>query len=108
MAPYRAPGPSATPAKSLMSLASACPCLGPAARLVRIRTGGSFGRRRPLGRVLAIGPSYYVARSYAKRSSRWSWSAELRGHVFRRRWWGGFHEEVPDLGPGDQPVCCSV
>src|SRR5690242_19254479 len=69
MAPYRAPGPSFTPAKPSMSRASACPCLGPSARLTRISSGGSFSRRRPPGgRRDAMTPSYYVTRSYARRS----------------------------------------
>ena len=47
MAPYRAPGPIRTPAKSSMSLTRAWPCFGPEARLVRIRRGGSLGLRSP-------------------------------------------------------------
>ena len=49
MAPYSAPGPRTTPANASMSLARAWPCLGPSARLVRIKMGGSFGRRSPTG-----------------------------------------------------------
>src|ERR1700722_13376368 len=69
MAPYSAPGPRTTPANASMSLANAWPCLGPSARLVRIKMGGSFGRRSPTGVVSrAIRGWYYVPRSYARRS----------------------------------------
>src|SRR5665213_1330175 len=53
-----------------MSLARACPCLGPAARLVRINTGGSLDRRSPVGgRFRVMAQYYYVSRNYARRSS---------------------------------------
>src|SRR6185312_8271070 len=65
IAPYKAPGPSRTPAKSSMSLASACPCFGPSARLTRMSRGGSFGLRSPLGDMPSF---YYVPRSYARRN----------------------------------------
>src|SRR3984957_4550116 len=69
MAPYSAPGPRTTPANASMSLANAWPCLGPSARLVRIKMGGSFGRRSPTGVVSrAMTRRYYVQRSYARRS----------------------------------------
>src|SRR6185437_11743296 len=65
IAPYKAPGPSLTPAKSSMSLASACPCFGPSARLTRMSRGGSFGLRSPLGDMPSF---YYAPRSYARRN----------------------------------------
>src|SRR5450631_3814066 len=52
-----------------MSLARACPCLGPEARLVRIRTGGSLDRRRPVESWVAMPIDYYAVRSNARRST---------------------------------------
>src|ERR1700733_5274706 len=52
-----------------MSLESACPCLGPPARLVRIRIGGSLGRcREPVTVARGMMRYYYVISSYARRS----------------------------------------
>src|SRR6478752_9218894 len=55
-----------------MSFASACPCLGPPAKLVRMSSGGSFDRFSSVARVGRRTTSrYYVPRSYARRSSVW-------------------------------------
>src|ERR1700679_71346 len=54
-----------------MSFESACPCLGPPARLVRISSGGSFGRcNAPALSCRVIPTTYYVKRSNARSSSQ--------------------------------------
>src|SRR5580700_1612646 len=52
-----------------MSFESACPCLGPPAKLVRIRIGGSLGRCFGVLFLLLMAIHYYVIRSYARRST---------------------------------------
>ena len=64
-----------------MSLERACPCLGPPARLVRIRIGGSLGRRfSPSLSFRAIAASYYVIRSFARRSNPYPTAVLRRDH----------------------------
>src|SRR5579862_9101224 len=68
-----------------MSFASACPCFGPFARLVRIRSGGSLGLRNSVRERGATQKNYYVPRSSA--SDR----AASRSRDRRRRGGGGGH-----------------
>ena len=65
MAPYSVAAPSLSPENASMCFSSACPCLGPEARLVSTRRAGPLNFETPSRRVLPMNATwrhYYVSK----------------------------------------------